>query len=99
MAQSASGLWIRDPDDNIFLDFTEGIAVCASRHCHPEVVRAIKDQADRLLHMSGTDFCYTPQIALSQEPARLVPPCPYFSSFSSFIQSLEVYLCPNHGHR
>jgi len=73
VAQSAQGLWIRDPDDNLFLDFTAGIAVCATGHCHPQVVQAIKDQADRLLHMSGTDFYYTPQIFLSQELARLAP--------------------------
>lgn len=73
VAQSAKGLWIRDPDDNTFLDFTAGIAVCASGHCHPQVVQAIKDQADRLLHMSGTDFYYTSQIYLSQELARLAP--------------------------
>jgi len=73
VAQSAKGLWIRDPDGNSFLDFTAGIAVCATGHCHPEVVQAIKDQSDRLLHMSGTDFYYTSQILLSQKLARLAP--------------------------
>jgi 4-aminobutyrate aminotransferase len=73
VAQSGKGLWIKDPDDNTFLDFTSGIAVCATGHCHPQVVKAIKTQADRLLHMSGTDFYYTPQIMLSQELARLAP--------------------------
>jgi len=71
VAQSAKGLWVRDPDGNTFLDFTAGIAVCATGHCHPEVVRAISEQADRLLHMSGTDFYYTPQIMLSQKLAQL----------------------------
>lgn len=73
VAEIADGLWIRDPDDNVFLDFTAGIAVCATGHCHPKVVQAIKDQADRLLHMSGTDFYYTAQIALSRELANFVP--------------------------
>lgn len=71
VAQKARGLWIDDPDGNTFLDFTAGIAVCATGHCHPHVVKAIKDQADRLLHMSGTDFYYTPQIILSQKLALL----------------------------
>jgi 4-aminobutyrate aminotransferase len=73
VAEKAEGLWIRDPDGNIFLDFTAGIAVCATGHCHPRVVAAVKEQADRLLHMSGTDFYYTPQIALAEKLARLVP--------------------------
>jgi 4-aminobutyrate aminotransferase len=64
---------VRDADDNVFLDFTAGIAVCATGHCHPKVVQAIKDQADRLLHMSGTDFYYEPQIVLAKKLASLVP--------------------------
>src|SRR5258708_6199262 len=59
-----SGAVIEDVDGNLFLDFTAGIAVTASGHCHPHVVAAIKDQADKLLHMSGTDFYYEPEIAL-----------------------------------
>jgi 4-aminobutyrate aminotransferase len=73
VADSAEGLWISDPDGNVFLDFTAGIAACATGHCHPVVVRAIKEQADRLLHMSGTDFYYPPQITLAQKLARLAP--------------------------
>jgi 4-aminobutyrate aminotransferase len=73
VAESAQGLWINDPDGNTFLDFTSGIAVCATGHCHPKVVAAIKKQADKLLHMSGTDFYYTPQIMLSQKLASLAP--------------------------
>src|SRR5438552_12318188 len=61
-----SGAVIEDVDGNRFLDFTAGIAVTATGHCHPEVVAAIQDQASRLIHMSGTDFYYQPQIDLSQ---------------------------------
>ena len=46
VAESAQGLWIDDPDGNTFLDFTSGIAVCGTGHCHPRVVAAIKKQAD-----------------------------------------------------
>ena len=73
VAEKACGLWITDPDGNVFLDFTAGIAVCATGHCHPKVVQAIKDQADRLLHMSGTDFYYSAQIRLAKKLAGLVP--------------------------
>ena len=73
VAERAKGLWIDDPDGNTFLDFTAGIAVCATGHCHPQVVSAIKKQADKLIHMSGTDFYYTSQIALADKLASLVP--------------------------
>lgn len=69
----AQGLWVEDVDGNQFLDFTSGIAVCATGHCHPQVVDAIKKQAERLLHMSGTDFYYTSQIGLSRKLAQLAP--------------------------
>ena len=68
-----SGVVIRDVDGNLFLDFTAGIAVCTTGHCHPEVVAAIRDQAGKLIHMSGTDFYYTPQIDLAEVLAGLAP--------------------------
>jgi 4-aminobutyrate aminotransferase len=73
VAARGEGLWIEDVDGNRFLDFTSGIAVNSTGHCHPKVVAAIKDQADRLLHMSGTDFYYTPQITLAEKLAALAP--------------------------
>src|SRR5437879_5420058 len=68
-----SGAVIEDVDGNLFLDFTAGIAVCATGHCHPKVVAAIQDQASKLIHMSGTDFYYQPQIDLAQRLAELAP--------------------------
>ena len=68
-----SGAVIEDVDANLFLDFTAGIAVAATGHCHPRVVAAIQDQAAKLIHMSGTDFYYQPQIDLAQRLAELAP--------------------------
>ena len=73
VAEKGAGLWVHDVDGNIFLDFTAGIATNASGHCHPKVVKAIQQQAKRLLHMSGTDFYYTPQILLAEKLASLTP--------------------------
>lgn len=67
------GAVIEDVDGNRFLDFTAGIAVCSTGHCHPRVVAAIKQQAERLLHMSGTDFYYAPQGDLAKKLAELAP--------------------------
>jgi 4-aminobutyrate aminotransferase len=73
VVDNAKGLWVHDVDGNIFLDFTSGIAVNATGHCHPQVVKAIQMQARQLLHMSGTDFYYTPQIILAEKLASLAP--------------------------
>ena len=73
VVEKAKGLWVHDVDGNIFLDFTAGIAVCATGHCHPRVIKAIKKQADLLLHMSGTDFYYKPQIVLAKKIAHMAP--------------------------
>src|SRR5947199_480502 len=73
VAERGSGAVIEDVDGNRFLDFTAGIAVVNAGHCHPAVVAAIKDQADKLLHMSGTDFYYRPQIDLAERLAKAAP--------------------------
>jgi 4-aminobutyrate aminotransferase len=67
------GAVIEDVDGNRFLDFTAGIAVCSTGHCHPRVVAAIREQAGQLLHMSGTDFYYAPQGDLAGKLAELAP--------------------------
>jgi 4-aminobutyrate aminotransferase len=64
---------MEDLDGNRFLDFTAGIAVTAAGHCHPRVVAAIRKQAGRLIHMSGTDFYYVPQVRLAERLASVAP--------------------------
>ena len=73
VVKRAKGAMIEDLDGNRFLDLTAGIAVTAVGHSHPKVVRAIRRQAGRLIHMSGTDFYYTPQIRLAEVLARIAP--------------------------
>jgi 4-aminobutyrate aminotransferase len=89
-----SGAVIEDVDGNLFLDFTAGIAVAATGHCHPHVVQAIQDQAAKLLHMSGTDFYYEPQTALAQRLAELAPGSPSKRVFftNSGAEALEAAL-------
>src|ERR1041385_8258968 len=71
------GCWVNDGDGNRFLDFTAGIAVVPTGHSHPKVVAAIKEQADRFLHMSGTDFYYSPEIELAERlESRILPGVP-----------------------
>jgi 4-aminobutyrate aminotransferase len=67
------GAAVEDVDGNVFLDCAAGIAVTATGHSHPEVVKAIVDQAQKFLHMSGTDFYYEPQVRLAEEIAAIAP--------------------------
>jgi 4-aminobutyrate aminotransferase len=73
VAARGEGAMVEDPDGNWFLDFAAGIAVVATGHCHPQVVKAIQDQAAKLIHLSGTDFYYENMVELAQKLASLVP--------------------------
>jgi 4-aminobutyrate aminotransferase len=67
------GCFVWDVDGNRYLDFTTGIAVTATGHSHPDVVRAIQEQAGKFIHMSGTDFYYLPQIELGERLCSIAP--------------------------
>jgi 4-aminobutyrate aminotransferase len=67
------GAVVEDVDGNVFLDCAAGIAVNSTGVSHPEVVKAIADQAAKFIHMSGTDFYYEPQVRLAEELSTLVP--------------------------
>ena len=68
-----SGATVEDVDGNVFLDCAAGIAVNSTGVSHPEVVKAIAEQAAKFIHMSGTDFYYEPQVRLAEELSTLVP--------------------------
>ena len=70
---AGTGSSVEDVDGNVFLDCTAGIAVNSTGHSHPAVVKAIIEQAQKFLHMSGTDFYYEPQVRLAEELASIVP--------------------------
>ena len=67
------GPMVEDVDGNRFLDFMAGIAVCSTGYSHPTVVTAVKDAADRFLHICGSDFYYESMAALCERLARLAP--------------------------
>jgi 4-aminobutyrate aminotransferase len=94
VVERGSGAVIEDVDGNLFLDFTAGIAVTSTGHCHPHIVAAIEDQAAKLIHMSGTDFYYQPQIDLAQRLAEAAPgPSPKRVFFTnSGAEALEAAL-------
>ena len=73
VAQSGRGIVVTDVDGNQFYDFSAGIAVTSTGHCHPEVVAAIQKQAAELIHMSGTDFYYESLVTLAERLSKIAP--------------------------
>jgi len=73
VADYAHGVWVHDVDGNLFLDCNAGVAVCSTGHCHPEIVRAIQDQVEQLIHMCGTDYYYRHMPQLAQKLDEIVP--------------------------
>jgi len=67
------GAVVEDVDGNRFLDCAAGIAVNSTGVSHPDVVKAITEQAQKFIHMSGTDFYYEPQVRLAEDLAGIVP--------------------------
>src|ERR671927_914908 len=67
------GVMVEDVDGNRYLDFMAGIAVASTGYGRPEVVAAVKQAADRFLHICGSDFYYEGMAALCERLARLAP--------------------------
>lgn len=66
------GCEVWDVDGNRFLDFMAGIAVCSTGHAHPKVVQAVKDAADKFLHISS-DYWHEGQTRLAERLNELAP--------------------------
>src|SRR5437763_4038580 len=73
VAKQGRGVIVTDVDGNEFLDFSSGIAVTSTGHCHPDVVAAIQKQAGELIHMSGTDFYYESLVTLAERLSKIAP--------------------------
>jgi len=66
------GTEVWDVDGNRFLDFMSGIAVCSTGHAHPRVVAAVKDAADKFLHISS-DYWHENMTGLTERLAEVAP--------------------------
>ncbi len=73
VAKSGRGIVVTDVDGNEFYDFSAGIAVVSTGHCHPHVVAAMQKQAGELIHMSGTDFYYESMVQLAERLSKIAP--------------------------
>ncbi|MCD9189397.1 MAG: acetyl ornithine aminotransferase family protein [Pyrinomonadaceae bacterium] len=73
VAEKGYGVWIEDPDGNVFLDCNAGVAVCSTGHCHPEIVEAITKQTQTLIHLCGTDYYYKQMPDLGRKLSEICP--------------------------
>jgi len=73
VVEKGKGCIIEDVDGNEYVDFNSGLGAMNVGHCHPEVVKAIKTQSERLLHYSYTDFYYRYAVELAEKLNKITP--------------------------
>jgi 4-aminobutyrate aminotransferase len=73
-AERAEGSYIYGIDGRKYLDFTCGIGVTNTGHCHPKVVEAIREQAGQFIHAQANIVVHRPMMQLIEELRTVVPP-------------------------
>jgi len=71
--ESGEDCILRDVDGNEYIDFNSGLVCLNVGHRHPKVVSAIKNQCDRFLHYSNTDFYYREVVDLAEKLSEITP--------------------------
>ncbi|MEU9077893.1 aminotransferase class III-fold pyridoxal phosphate-dependent enzyme [Kitasatospora sp. NPDC048538] len=74
VATRGEGLHLFDADGRRYLDFTSGVGVTSTGHCHPRVVEAVREQAGRLIHGQYTTVLHDPLLALTGRLGEVLPP-------------------------
>jgi len=89
---SAKGMYITDKSGKAYLDLVAGVSACTIGHCHPRVVKAVQDQAEKYMHvMVYGEFIQDPQLDLAKKLASLLPDtlnCTYF--VNSGVEAIEA---------
>jgi acetylornithine/N-succinyldiaminopimelate aminotransferase len=90
-------LW--DADGKRYLDFLTGISVCSVGHCHPEVVKAVREQAERLIHVSNL-FYTEPMARLAERLAESsLGGRVFFSNSGTEANECAIKIARKHAHR
>lgn len=90
VAERAEGSYIYTTDGRRLLDFTCGIGVTNTGHCHPKVVEAIREQAGLFLHAQVNIVIHKPMLQLIEELRQIVPaPIDGFFFSNSGAEALE----------
>ncbi|WP_032391084.1 aspartate aminotransferase family protein [Rhodococcoides fascians] len=67
------GSWIIGTDGRKYLDFTTGIGVTSTGHCHPRVVEAAREQVGKIIHAQYTTVMHQPLLALTDKLGEVLP--------------------------
>ncbi len=73
VGHGAEGALVSDVDGNVYLDFSSAVAVMNVGYNHPEVKKAVLDQAERLIHFAGNDYYNTKQVELAEKLVSITP--------------------------
>src|SRR5688572_33266258 len=73
IASRGEGVYLYDEDDRRYLDFTAGIGVTSTGHCHPRVVAAAQEQVGKLIHGQYTTIMHRPLLTLVERMGEVLP--------------------------
>jgi 4-aminobutyrate aminotransferase len=73
VGSKAKGEIVEDVDGNSYIDFSSAVAVTNIGYNHPEVVKAIKTQAEKLSHFAGNDYYNEQQVILAEKLVKITP--------------------------
>ena len=73
IADRGEGVYLFGEDGRRYLDFTAGIGVTSTGHCHPEVVRAAQQQVATLIHGQYTTLLHRPLLTLTERLGEVLP--------------------------
>ncbi len=73
VVERGEGSLLFDVDGNVYIDLNSGLGVMNVGHSHPEVIEAIKRQAEKLLHYSNTDFYYEESVKFAEKLVSISP--------------------------
>lgn len=73
VVERAEGSWIFGTDGEAYLDFTTGIGVTSTGHCHPRVVAAAREQVGKIIHAQYTTVMHQPLLALTEKLGDVLP--------------------------
>lgn len=74
LAARGEGMYLYDESDRRYLDFTAGIGVTGTGHCHPRVVEAAQQQVGTLIHAQYTTVMHRPLLNLTERLGEVLPP-------------------------
>ncbi|QDQ15037.1 aspartate aminotransferase family protein [Streptomyces spectabilis] len=73
VATRGEGMYLYDADDRRYLDFTAGVGVTNTGHCHPRVVEAVRQQAGQLIHGQYTTVMHDRLLTLTERLGEVLP--------------------------